>query len=363
VGALDFLTRWFGRRPSPPPAAPAVARSSKRTQPVVRPLEPLQYDEIAAFDPALRQQMTGAERTLAHQLTPLVRARCLRMISELPPFPVMTSRILTAMEDPDSADLNELTRLVSQDTAIAAAILRISNSAAYMRDHPIESIRDAILRIGMAEAGRVVGALATRQVFCPDDAGVDLGWDRQWQNSLISAFGAAWLAFTLRNREADRAFVGGLLHDIGKLPVLRALAAMMVEKDLRERPSDAVLGFAMEELHTEIGGLVAEQWQLPDFVKEVVVGHHTAAEAEPVGQVTHIVSVVTHLEEMRSNPLHRGDLAFSMRHSASALGLDDRTLRKTLAELRTLAVKVDELASASRPSQSRGGAGRVARTA
>src|SRR5687767_4745792 len=101
MSVLQVIARWFGRRPAPPVEVEAPrAAAVKRLPP--KPDEPLQYDEIAAFDPELRQLMTGAERTQSHDLVPIVRGRCLRMISELPPFPIMTSRILTAMENPDS---------------------------------------------------------------------------------------------------------------------------------------------------------------------------------------------------------------------------------------------------------------------
>jgi hypothetical protein len=79
--------------------------------------------------------------------------------------------------------------------------------------------------------------------------------------------------------------------------------------------------------------------------------------------VVELVAVVSHLEEMRSNPFHRGDLSFAMRQSATALTMTDRDLRNALAELRTMTVKVDELAGALRPAPAAQGSRRVAKSA
>ena len=152
--------------------------------------------------------------------------------------PSLASRILERASDPE-VDLPQLTRLVSQDPAVAAEVLNVANSAALRGLEEAKNVREAITRIGLREAAQIAAALAVRTLFDGDlrasPPSLRSRRTAQFKEAMVVAMGSAALAMQLNRGRSDYAFLGGMFHDIGGSLALRALAALL--QDGRSRPS------------------------------------------------------------------------------------------------------------------------------
>jgi len=184
-----------------------------------------------------------------------------RLILPSPPDHLLAIRRL--LEDPD-AGVERIAAAIGQDPALAARILKVTNSAAMAGDRYIESLPQAIARLGNRLVGTLVTSHALLQAFgqpCP--AYADLLGTIQADSREVAAW--AWaLAKTTRNASPEEAMLAGLVHRIGMLPILQCA--------LHENhpPPRAVLQPLLETHHPRIGALLLEQWHFPPAIVTAV---------------------------------------------------------------------------------------------
>lgn len=184
---------------------------------------------------------------------------------ELPLLPQVASQVMALTSDP-SADAAKLSSLIHQDQALAAHVLRIANSPAYMPRSPVVSLQHAVAMLGINLLSEIAftASLKTGAFQVP---GHEEDVKRLWRHSLASgAFGKE--VARARRVNVESAYLCGLLHGIGKPVVLRTVATLTRDKKLPvAKPEFAVL---VEGYHTRVGGLIADKWGLPKQVAEAI---------------------------------------------------------------------------------------------
>ncbi len=195
----------------------------------------------------------------------------------LPSSPAVLKPLLELLRlPPEQIDLKRVVELVSYDKTIAAQCLRIANSPLYGRTRQTESIATAVLSLGIQ---RVEDILLT---CCLHKFGQGGKWATDssvfWRHSLGCAVVCRELAERIEYREPDRAYLAGLLHDLGILvnslaypeEYAKVMAAAqeqgvpLIEQEMKE------LGFT----HCESGIILGKTWQLPLAINEVIAHHH-----------------------------------------------------------------------------------------
>jgi putative nucleotidyltransferase with HDIG domain len=257
---------------------------------------------------------------------------------EIGAFPSRAAHILRTLDDPHF-DIGQLVLITQRDPAISASILRAANSAAFAGVTRIETVRDAVVRLGARTVAGIATAVTARGLF---DAGPARSrfadtWSRLWLHSVTTAFAAGGYAAANRSANLERCFLSGMLHDIGKTFVLRALGDPKLENALEERSSPALLAALLEELHVELGQSMAERWNLPEFVIRACAQHHMAPSGDE--PELNIVRVVSGLDEIAVNPQHREGLSDEVHGAARALSLNGFALRALAAERAEYAAK------------------------
>ncbi len=192
-------------------------------------------------------------------------------------LPHAVSSVLRLCSRPDTSAV-DLVPPIETDSAIAASVFRVVNSAAMGGVHPVTDLRNAIARLGMKATSNLAMAQSVFGMF--DRKGDTLGFDRTeyWVHSLGTACCARALASVWKVADPDDAFLAGLLHDFGKmlldeyLPVeyQQAVRDANVEGDpvrIAERKK-------LEVDHAYVGGRVAEQWGLPGHFSHAIADHH-----------------------------------------------------------------------------------------
>jgi HD-like signal output (HDOD) protein len=98
-----------------------------------------------------------------------------------------------------------------------------------------------------------------------------------WRHSVGCAIGANWLARqTGFQALAHETFIAGLLHDVGKLYILKVVDDMKASREIENLPPDTVIDELMQQMHTEQGYALMAQWNLPEKYCQVARDHHLA---------------------------------------------------------------------------------------
>ena len=261
-------------------------------------------------------------------------------------FPALSLQILNLVARPD-AEVGELARLITRDPALSAGILSVANSAYYRGAMEVETVRDAITRLGLNEVGRVAGAVSARTLFNPrmraEQAVFASRWNALFHHAVTVASGAASLAARNRRVRSDRAYLGGLLHDVGMSLALRSLAALVLDGKLDPgklapgkldpRTDDARVDRVLDRVHAEVGGEAHQAWNLPQYLTVLAVRHHDPeipASEEFVD--LHAVRLASAIDDLRGPFAGRG--ARELVQSAGALQLGPFAVRALAADLR-----------------------------
>ena len=180
---------------------------------------------------------------------------------ELPLLPQAASQVMALASDP-SADAAKLSALIHQDQALAAHVLRIANSPAYMPRSPVVSLQHAVAMLGITLLSEIAftASLKTGAFKVP---GYEDDVKQLWRHSLASGAFAKEVA-RMRRVNVESAYLCGLLHAIGKPVVLRTATTLASQQRIAlEKP---VLSGWMAGYHTEVGAMIADKWGLPKQV-------------------------------------------------------------------------------------------------
>jgi HD-like signal output (HDOD) protein len=270
------------------------------------------------------------------RLAALILERFAKARPEPASFPAIALRILNLVASPE-AEVVELATLVSRDPALSAGVLSVANSVVFRGLMEVETVREAAVRLGLAEVGKIAAAVSARTLFSPRLRAEQTAFGERWQVLFRHsvAVGSAAAAFAQRHpgARADRVYLGGLLHDVGKSLALRILAGAFVEGHIAA-PEAARLERVLDQVHVELGGEAHQAWALPQYLTVISVRHHD--DAVPGDQEF----VDLHFVRLTSAVADLGEPAFAARagreiaQSAAALRLDPYEVRALAAEVR-----------------------------
>lgn len=205
-----------------------------------------------------------------------------RQVRDLPTLPDLAVKVMRITDDA-KASAADVARVLTADQAMTARVLKLANSAFYGIPRRISTVTDAVVLLGMRTVRNMTFALGCQPLLERALPGYALRPGDLWRHSFCCAFAAQSLAKRARYRVAEEAFVGGLLHDIGKVILNTHLQAEFAavfqyasENDIPFMDAErAILGFD----HAEAGSRVLAKWNLPQPLVDCVHYHH-----EPLNQ-------------------------------------------------------------------------------
>ena len=207
------------------------------------------------------------------------------LVDDVRELPLTVSAVLAqVIQECDNADASvaSLARIMSGDQALAAMVLKLANSAYYGYARKIESLPDAVVLLGFASVKNLaITASITRLLASDHD---DFGQYRRgiFDHSLCTGIAARVLG-RARRISGEKAFLAGLLHDLGLIvPVCYrkdAFHELVDQMQKAQAPAHEVeqglLGFS----HAELGALVAAEWKFPPGLCEALRYHHDPSQA------------------------------------------------------------------------------------
>jgi putative nucleotidyltransferase with HDIG domain len=203
-------------------------------------------------------------------------------IGNLDPLPVTIRQLMSSMSGEDYA-LSEVAKIVEYDQAVMANILRVANSAYFSGRNRIETVQAAIVRIGTSSLMNIVLGQYLRGLTV-DTPLYDLTEDDLWIHSVAASLAAEEIMKVTAMQVTKNAPVAALLHDVGKLVMVRyfegdfrPVLALCEENDCTYFEAERQL-FGCD--HAEVGGAVARNWGFPEEVTLAIEKHHLAGNGE-----------------------------------------------------------------------------------
>lgn len=219
-------------------------------------------------------------------------------VGDLPPLPHVAAQALSLIEDPD-ATAGKLTELLGGDTALAARVLKIANSAMFSRQREITTLNQAIMTIGFKTLKGIIVAATLRQLNRKFGAIEQM----IWKNSSCTAMACRYIASRYRKPYAEELFLLGLLHDLGKLVLMRQIPAEYKEVIDETKNGRVFVEVEQERFgfaHPLIGALVAKKWNFSMETCQGILHHHDPFGGSLEGQLqektayVYVADLITH---------------------------------------------------------------------
>ena len=257
------------------------------------------------------------------------RARAIECLSKLPALsPLLMRLIQTMLGDTDDISVTRVAQLIERDAVIAGNILRVVNSPIYQRRTVIQSIRHAIVLLGLPKVRNLALGMSINHFSAKAKGVPDWSTSEFNQHSVAMALLCDRLTHQLGVIGGDVAFLGGLFHDFGRLLIAVGLPTQYSEvarlraagQSSLPQCERSVLGFD----HADLSGEVLATWRLPLTLQTAVRFHHA-----PENDLILVKPGEFRLSQiLNAAELHIEDNVPDGLHS---LGLDDR-LEEVLTE-------------------------------
>ncbi|UCG61978.1 MAG: HDOD domain-containing protein [Candidatus Zixiibacteriota bacterium] len=227
--------------------------------------------------------------------------RVVSNIRNLPTPPIVFHQIQKVINDPDVSAV-KVASILSEDPAMSAKVLRLTNSAFYGLAKEIESVRQAVVIIGFEAVKNLVLSASVLDMFKGKNLDEEYQ-EKYWRHSLSTAFACRLLARRIRSRgivDPDAAFSTGLLHDVGKMVICCYLPEehkqLMAERSRDQESSDCTIEerlFGYD--HTHIGAFLGEQWKIPHKLIQGIQFHHSPQDGEETDPIAYIVCLADYV--------------------------------------------------------------------
>jgi HD-like signal output (HDOD) protein len=235
-------------------------------------------------------------------------------VDSLPTPPKAYQELLECIRDPDSA-IADAVRIIRQDVAVTARILKLANSGFFGIREPVQSIDRAVAFVGMEAISTLVLA---QELFNTKYPVAIPGFSLE-QLARHSFETAAWARAVavyqqFSSRIADAAFLCGVLHDVGRL-----VFATRHQSPADSQDESWLTGIRanMHDNHARVGGYLLGLWGFPDAIVEAIVWHHTPSKCGEsrlgLCGLLHIGDYLSHVSQPKSaesdaSPLEPGYL-------------------------------------------------------
>jgi putative nucleotidyltransferase with HDIG domain len=284
---------WFRRKRKAKAGAPSSAGGRGAATPAPRASVPLfETDEDAERPVNLAGELqtctpgASAKQDLEGELSRLLgqpwedgdRAFLERLLSELqsgdlqlPPMPEAVLRVQRMIDSPDCST-SALAQELELDPALATRMVGVANSPFYAGLEAVDSVRDAVVRIGLAETRNIVMAITLRsKVFRVP--GFDDKVKQLWQHALGSSVAAQLLAAEA-GMDPDPAFLAGLVHDVGRVAIFSLAADVQRRSRGAHEISYSGLSQVSDQLHARLGAVITDAWRVSSTISTAIAHHH-----------------------------------------------------------------------------------------
>ena len=210
---------------------------------------------------------------------------------ELPIFHPVALKLQRMLSNYDFT-VDEVSQVANEDMSLASQMLKIANSPMYMGRTKVATIKEAVIRLGAQQVINLVIAASQASAHSSNNPALDHYMKELWLHSHSSALGARWLAHSCGMRGvADETYLAALLHDVGKLYLLKSIEKLVTAGVINSLFDDELILEIFEAMHVEQGYRMMQHWNFPAMYCDVIRDHH-AEEWDTVNKMLAIVRFV-----------------------------------------------------------------------
>jgi HD-like signal output (HDOD) protein len=203
-------------------------------------------------------------------------------LEEMPTIPAVLAPLLRYLEQPlDQLEVQQVVDLISQDKSLAAQCLHMANSPLFGRWQTVDSVRNAVVALGLQRMRDIAVSCSVLTLLPKDKTSLDPAVF--WEHSLGCALVCRQFARKIGFADPAKAYLAGLLHDIGIVAHLwilpREFGATLQQAQAQHIPLHEAELAALGLTHCDTGKMVAERWHLTPDLVAVVGCHHDASSA------------------------------------------------------------------------------------
>ena len=221
-------------------------------------------------------------------------------------LPKIYFELQEALNDPEKT-FQDLGEIIGFDPALSARMLKIVNSSFYGFPSKIETISHAISIIGMDQ----LTDLALSTLVIHQFRGIPnslFNMEKYWRHSMACGVVARSLAEFRGEKNIERFYLAGILHDIGRLVIFKKEPALARDAFYRSKEKRENIYLSEQKLmgfdHADVGRELLKAWNLPPRLVEAVSGHHqpqTAKEFSVDAAILHTSDYIVHIMQAGSD--------------------------------------------------------------
>lgn len=225
-------------------------------------------------------------------------------LRDLPSLPEVVTKVTEIVQDPNSSAA-QLSKIISQDSGLTSRVLRMVNSAFYGFPKQISSIQHAITVMGFNTIKSLVLSSSIFRIFAPKKGmASSLDYKKFWKHSLLTATASKKIYRKLFFEDDEDIFSAAILHDIGKIILDQydhanySNVILEVRNPLLSEEVSEVEKNRCDVTHQYIGKFVAETWNLPETLSDVIMFHHNPLECknnEKSAVSVYFANILSHL--------------------------------------------------------------------
>lgn len=287
-----------------------------------------------------RAQTALDEDALGARIEAALLARLRSGEAVLPAMPRVATECLALLRRPDCA-LAEVADVLARDPLLCAQVLRLAQCASFGGGGTGLSLHQAVARLGMSRLRTVVVQVAARRLFVSHDPTIARACAKLWEHSLAVALLSRQLVRQLGgDLDAELAYLGGLLHDVGK-PVVAAILLEAEQKlsgehGLRRWLDGGAWIRVVQRVHTSVGAELSAAWRLPERVGAIIRrgDDYAFGERRSERNVVHLANAATVVWGLYLGAQSRPEAEETLRSGCILLELEREELDELSDDLR-----------------------------
>lgn len=282
------------------------------------------------------------QQRLGHQLQEIVARRIASDQLVLPPFPAVATRCLSLLRVPDF-ELPEAAAIIESDPILAARLLRLANSAAMGGRDTMTTIVAAVTRLGAQKLRAFLVEASAARLFESNDRRIVEASRGLWAHSVAVALVSRDLMSIRGGGDPEMAYLGGLLHDVGK-PIIASML-LDAERSLAQasKHSRWITGddwiAVVQRFHRKVGVELVERWDLPTAVRAAVqdCGEYEGSDRLSVANIVRFANALVKRRGIYVGAVDKDDNDAMVMIGQSLLDVDDKAVERATAGLAKLA--------------------------